>query len=240
MKKYAVGKKTTKAQPWLKKDKRSKPVTKKHKLVLLITGIALILAALIFIALAAYNILTGEALVGENLTEAKKLVEEFKQTEKLPSEPVESGGQASAGILAPLKVEKKPVGNVLGELIFNSLDNREVPIIEGAEPAQLSAGAGHHIATVYPGQEGNCLIFGHRNTVFKGFNKLKIGDTIQILTEYGSFDYIIRDMQVVLPLDSIMYKDYETPVLTLVTCYPFGYVGHAPKRYVVICDISVN
>jgi sortase A len=217
--------------------------TKKKRLILLIAGIALIIAALAFIGQAVYNILDANFETDESLAEAKQMIKEMSVPENETASASPSGADASASDSpAPADVPgplvNRKAGDVLGIIVFDTLDNREVPIIEGAKPAQLKKGAGHHPDMSYPGQVGNCLLFGHRNTVFSDFGKLKKGDTIQIKTEYGTFTYEISDMQVTFPLDPLMFKGYNEPMLTLVTCYPFHYVGAAPKRYVVVCKMT--
>lgn len=217
----------------------------KRKLFLLIGGIVLIAAALFFIVQAVYNILEAELLTDTSLQEAKQLVAELRPPEgqraTSASNPNASPNGSENAVsspdlsTAPGPLINRPAGEVLGYLIFNSLNGREVPVIEGAEPAQLKKGAGHHEDMAYPGQSGNCLLFGHRNTVFRDFGNLKINDTIQIKTSYGTFTYTINDMQITEPLNPLMFKGYTEPYLTLVTCYPFHYVGNAPKRYVVVC-----
>lgn len=215
---------------------------KKQRLILLIAGIALIIAALAFIGQAVYNILDAEFLTTDSLAEAKQMIEELSPAGNADASPP-SGSDASASAeVSPADVPgplvNRKAGDVLGIILFDTLNNREVPIIEGAKPEQLKKGAGHHPDMAYPGQVGNCLLFGHRNTVFRDFGDLKKGDTIQIKTEYGTFTYEISDMQVTFPLDPLMFKGYNEPMLTLVTCYPFHYVGPAPKRYVVVCKMT--
>ena len=215
--------------------------TKKRRLILLIAGIALIIAALAFIGQAVYNILDANFETEESLAEAKQMIQEMSLPEDETASAAPSGAEASVSVSpadVPGPLVNRKAGDVLGIIVFDTLNNREVPIIEGAKPAQLKKGAGHHPDMSYPGQAGNCLLFGHRNTVFRDFGDLKKGDTIQIKTEYGTFTYEISDMQVTFPLDPLMFKGYSEPMLTLVTCYPFHYVGAAPKRYVVVCKMT--
>jgi sortase A len=216
-------------------------VSKKEKnkrLFLLVTGIVLIVAALAFIGQAVYNLLETNLETADSLAEAKQLVAEFNP--EADASPSASASQSDVPVPAdiPGPLVNREAGDVLGIIVFDTIDGREVPIIEGAKPAQLKKGAGHHPDMAYPGQAGNCLLFGHRNTVFSDFGRLKNGDAIHIKTEYGTFDYEISDMQVTFPLDPLMFKGYTEPMLTLVTCYPFHYVGAAPKRYVVVCKMT--
>lgn len=233
--------------PGQKKSDNVSSGKNKNKIFLLIGGIILIAVALFFIGQAVYNILESNLLTDNSLKEAEELVAQYRPpvgeratpaaaSADVSLSPVVSGEASLTDLPGPLI--NRPAGTKLGILVFDSIDGRKVPIIEGAEPKQLKEGAGHHEDMAYPGQSGNCLIFGHRNTVFRDFDRLKIGDTIQVQTEYGIFIYTIEDMQVVEPLDPLMFKGYDEPYLTLVTCYPFHFVGAAPKRYAVVCKMT--
>jgi sortase A len=226
-------------------EKRKK--TRQRRLILLIAGIILVAVGGIIIFEATSNIVGYEQLTAEKLQEAEELVAEMRPSEPVASgaaAQIPSGSEAPSGSPAASAVEvpgpliNQPIGSVLGIIEFESLGKRRVPIIEGAEPKQLAEGAGHHQDMAYPGQSGNCLIFGHRNTVFRGFGKLQKGDLIKLETKYGTFTYKISDMQVAQPLAPLMFKGYREPMLTLVTCYPFDYVGAAPKRYIVVCTLD--
>ena len=82
------------------------------------------------------------------------------------------------------------------------------------------------------------MIFGHRNTVFSGFGKLKVGDIIRLEVPGTVYRYSIASMAVVDPDDPRIFKAYGGKVMTLVTCYPFNYVGAAPRRYIVVAQLQ--
>ena len=123
-------------------------------------------------------------------------------------------------------------GDYLGVLAIPRL-NREIPIHEGTDKAQLKRGAGHYEKSVLPGILNNSVIAGHRDTVFSQFGLLKRGDKIVVTTSYGKFTYIIDKFRIVDGDDRTVIVPTKRAVLTLSTCYPFHYVGSAPQRFIV-------
>lgn len=107
------------------------------------------------------------------------------------------------------------------------------PILSGEDEATLELGAGHLRDTPSPWDEGNSAVAGHRDGVFRPLRHIKIGDRVEVQTREGSLSYIVTDTFVVSPDDLSVLEPTERPVLTLITCYPFNYVGPAPKRFIV-------
>jgi len=89
------------------------------------------------------------------------------------------------------------------------------------------------IDTALPGSQGNCVIAGHRDTQFRILRNVKIGEDISVETGGRTFVYRVTDRRVVAPADTRSLDPTPTGTLTLVTCYPFYYVGPAPKRFVI-------
>jgi LPXTG-site transpeptidase (sortase) family protein len=143
---------------------------------------------------------------------------------------VSAGG--TADILIPVKVTPP----LLATLVFPTLANLHVMVRDGATPGALSKGALWDELTAYPGTAGNCAVFGHRTTVFKTFGGLKLGDPIQFYIGSSVLNYRIVNMLVVSPNDPMMYQSYTSRMMTLVTCFPFIWKGHAPQRYIVIAE----
>jgi len=110
-------------------------------------------------------------------------------------------------------------------------------VLEGSDDSTLAKAAGHIEQTAFPGQPGNVAIAGHRDTTFRAVRKLKVGDTLMLKTEGGTFTYRIAWTKVVDPEDVYVVDPTSTPSLTLVTCYPFECVGHAPHRYIVRAEL---
>jgi sortase A len=155
----------------------------------------------------------------------------------------DNGGNPASSAVSGSNATAKPnsggsKSSVIGLLVFNSLGGRKVPVLEGATAKELSRGAAHHPRSSAPGAVGNCVIFGHRNTVFRSFGKLKVGDTIRLDVKGASYTYAISSMEVVEPDDSRIFQAYSEHVMTLVTCYPFDFVGSAPHRYIVVAKLQ--
>lgn len=124
-------------------------------------------------------------------------------------------------------------GEIIGILHIPAID-KELPIVEGTDEDALTQGVGHLTGTVYPGQNDQILLSGHRDTVFTGLDKLQNGDKIIVEMQHGSFTYIIIGTEIVDEDDTTVIRS-TAPVemLTLSTCYPFRYIGNAPQRYIV-------
>ena len=104
---------------------------------------------------------------------------------------------------------------------------------EGQDAKTLRRAVGHIPATPMPGEPGNVGVAGHRDTFFRHLGDLKTGDSIGFSTMDGDFTYEVESLRVVDPEDVAVLASSQEKVLTMVTCYPFFYIGNAPKRFVV-------
>jgi len=104
---------------------------------------------------------------------------------------------------------------------------------EGIGRDTLQLAIGHIPATALPGQPGNVGLAGHRDTFFRGLKDLRAKDEIQFSTLRGNFRYEVESLSVVDPNNTGVLAPSRENVLTLVTCYPFFYIGTAPKRFIV-------
>ena len=109
----------------------------------------------------------------------------------------------------------------------------EVPILEGTDDLILNRGVGHIAGTSLPGQPGNIAITGHRDGFFRGLKDITTGDTIEVVRHNQTDKYLVRNIKIVLPSDTSVLKQTDDSTLTLITCYPFYYVGSAPQRYII-------
>lgn len=109
----------------------------------------------------------------------------------------------------------------------------EVPVYDGADDLNLNRGVGRIKGTAQLGSAGNLGIAGHRDGFFRGLKDIALGDSIQLLTAGGTETYTVAAIEIVDPSDVSVLAPTEDKTLTLVTCYPFYYVGHAPRRYIV-------
>lgn len=106
-------------------------------------------------------------------------------------------------------------------------------VVEGDGSRQLRLGPGHIQGTALPGGRGNCIIAGHRDTHFRVLKDIRSGDEIVLQTRWGEYRYRVQQTRVVSPRDTVPLRPTRDSELHLVTCYPFYYVGSAPKRFIV-------
>jgi LPXTG-site transpeptidase (sortase) family protein len=107
-------------------------------------------------------------------------------------------------------------------------------VVEGTTSKALRKGPGHFAGSAMPGRSGgNVVIAGHRDTHFRMLKDVEIGDEIRIGTTSGDYRYRILETRIVSPKDISSLRPEEDSVVTLITCYPFYFVGPAPKRFVV-------
>lgn len=144
----------------------------------------------------------------------------------------ESAASAPSLKVALAVLAHPKVGDKLGVLSIPKLGQR-FPIVEGTTPAELRRGVGHFRGSVMPGGGDNCVLSGHRDTVFTKLAGLKKGDRLIVSTAAGAFTYRITGIRIVNAKDKTVVVHTPSAMLTLTTCYPFRFVGSAPKRYVI-------
>ena len=120
---------------------------------------------------------------------------------------------------------------VLGVLHFPKTDRR-VPFFAGIGADILKKGAGLDPLGVLPGEPGNTVISGHRDTVFRVLNQTEPGDEIRVETGTGMYTYTVETVEVVRETAAYSFPEEEFSVLRLITCYPFYYAGPAPERFI--------
>ena len=108
-----------------------------------------------------------------------------------------------------------------------------VPVFGNTDESSLNRGVGWIAGTAQPGESGNIGIAGHRDGFFRGLKDIVIGDVIEISTRNGKAMYAVDQTEVVDPDDVSVLEPRNRPTLTLVTCYPFYFVGSAPQRFIV-------
>jgi LPXTG-site transpeptidase (sortase) family protein len=145
-----------------------------------------------------------------------------------------SGERASLGAVAPtvtIPVIRRN-GDVVGKLEIPRL-NVSVMVVEGADTSDLRHALGHVTGTALPGEPGNVGIAGHRDTFFRPLRLIQRNDEIVLRTLGGTYRYRVVSTSMVQPGDVSVLDPTEIDTLTLVTCYPFYYVGPAPQRFIV-------
>lgn len=161
---------------------------------------------------------TGEQGTGERASDETPV-----DTAKL-SNPVISDKSE----LTPKRQDKALIGRIEIPRV-----NVSAIVREGADDRTLRRAVGHVPGTGFPGQPGNIGLAGHRDTFFVGLKNIKKTDRIKLRTLDGDYEYEVESIKIVTPKDVEVLAPTTRPVLTLVTCYPFNYVGSAPKRYIV-------
>jgi LPXTG-site transpeptidase (sortase) family protein len=134
------------------------------------------------------------------------------------------------------RAQPPPPGAVLGRLEIPSID-LSVMLLMGTDNWTLSRAVGHIEGTALPGQSGNIGVAGHRDGFFRGLRKIAKKDVIRLTTLDGRYEYRVGDIKIVRPEDISVLSPTGNPCLTLVTCYPFFFVGDAPKRFIVTAEM---
>ena len=123
-------------------------------------------------------------------------------------------------------------GDLIGRIKIPRIDVSAL-VLHGVGSRTLRRGVGHIPGTALPTVEGNVGLAGHRDSFFRGLKDIRKNDTIELTTLEGTFEYEVEWIKIVRPKDTHVLEGEGGAELTLVTCYPFYYVGSAPKRYIV-------
>jgi len=127
-------------------------------------------------------------------------------------------------------------GDNFGSLTMPTL-KQKFPIIQGTDDEELKKGVGHFVESALPGEEDNCVLSGHRDTVFTKIGELQIGDPLIVQTSVGTFTYEVSETKIVEKEDTTVIVPTNIARLTMTTCYPFRFLGDAPQRYIVIANL---
>ena len=157
---------------------------------------------------------------------------EAQRFERARSETAASALAMAPAAPGPVAPPVPRDGESMGEISIPRLQ-LAVMIAQGDSVAILERAVGHLPATALPGQTGNVVLAGHRDTFFRPLKDIRLGDTITLKTPYGDFDYTVESTSVVKPTDVQVLEPTGGETLTLVTCFPFYYVGPAPNRFIV-------
>jgi sortase A len=148
-----------------------------------------------------------------------------------PRHAGESTATAADGRVSKRREPPLP-GSVIGRIEIPRLGVSTV-IRAGSDAKTLRLAVGHIPGTALPGDDGNIGLAGHRDTFFRRLRDIAPDDEIRVVTPEGTYRFRVQRTNVVWPRDTWVLDDAGEPVLTLVTCYPFTYVGSAPQRFIV-------
>lgn len=123
-------------------------------------------------------------------------------------------------------------GGSIGEIQIPRLGLMAI-VAQGESPAILQHAVGHLADTALPGEPGNVVLAGHRDTFFRPLRRVRPGDAIIVKARNGDFEYVVESTAVVRPTDIDVIQPTDRRTLTLITCFPFSYVGPAPGRFIV-------
>ncbi len=129
------------------------------------------------------------------------------------------------------------MGENIGELYIPKI-NATLPIYEGTNEDELDKGVGHFAESVLPGENDNTVLAGHRDTVFRKLGKVGKGDLLIVRTSAGEFKYKVKKVRIVDKEDRTVIVPKPSATLTVSTCYPFDYIGSAPKRYILVAYLA--
>lgn len=200
-------------------------MSKKRTSVIATLSTLLILVGFVGVAVAGVQIYQSRADVGN------QVLPTFAPLVK----SVTPSAASTATSVKPTLIAYSPypkVGDVIGKITIPALKTI-LPIIEGTGDGELKRGVGHFIGSVLPGENDNSVLSGHRDSVFSQLGKLTLGDLVVVRTKVGEFTYQVIKFRIVQADDRTVIVPTPTAILTLSTCYPFRFIGNAPKRFIV-------
>lgn len=164
------------------------------------------------------------AWVGIDAARVAGLQREYQRVLQHPA--TDDATQVSRTILVPA------IGDPIGWLDIPRL-GVSAAVVHGDADALLKTAIGHLPDTPPPWSGGNSALAGHRDTFFRPLQHVRPNDRVRLRTPQGQFEYAVRETFVVDPEDLWVLEPTPTPTLTLITCYPFNFVGDAPRRFIV-------
>jgi sortase A len=193
-------------------------------------GLCAIILARIWFFQAYENWVFEKELSGEPASVGEFVAETVSFSTAVPEALTIS--PASGGRPHTLGFQGAGGGPIVGRLEIPRLGLKAM-VLEGVTPRTLALALGHIPGTALPGTAGNVGIAGHRDTLFRVLRGVQAGDAIVLTTLEGSYEYRVKSCEVVGPRETRVLNDSPQPSLTLVTCYPFYYIGPAPERFIV-------
>ncbi len=151
--------------------------------------------------------------------QADAVVRPASTAKVVPVAPADAAAKAGAGV-------------VMGRLEIPEL-SLSVPVMADYDPNSLLRGVGHIQGTALPGGLGTMGLAGHRDTFFRPLRRIAPKMEIRVADETGTYHYEVDSTEIVMPEQVEVLEIRSRPELTLITCYPFNYIGAAPKRFIV-------
>lgn len=177
-------------------------------------------------------------------------IQAFEQAVAAGSAPAAQQAAGSEGLVpepdytlwSSKRISDYHAGNALRDdppLAILSIDKLDlkVPVYNGTDEINLNRGAGRIKGTARIDSPGNLGIAAHRDGFFRVLKDVELGDTLELTTHQGEKAFVVSSITIVDPTDVSVLAPTDEPTITLVTCYPFYFVGHAPKRYIVKAEL---
>ncbi len=202
-----------------------------------ILGAILAISGAIFLSLAVMQYAEHRTSMKKAMAEANVLIHSSYKGELSKEEPYKPLETVAETVPTPEPLIDRKTFNpkpndVIGVLQIPKLE-AELPIIEGTDEEMLKKGVGHYSTSVFPSDGEQIVLSGHRDTVFRNFDKLAIRDRFIVKLPYGTFEYEITKTDIVDKDDTTVIRSMGTEALVVTTCYPFRFVGDAPERYIL-------
>lgn len=189
---------------------------------------SLLAGALLLLGWSGFNLLEAWRFQDQQSREFDEVVVQERQNEARPlptrnaSAPRKQNARLTNGLIGRLKVPRIGLS---------------VMVMEGSGEDTLRRAAGHIPGTALPGEPGNIGISGHRDTFFRPLKNIQEDDLISLTTPQGAVQYRVVSTSVVSPQEVAVLDPTGNDSLTLVTCYPFSFVGAAPERFIVRAEL---
>lgn len=190
-------------------------------------GLVLVMVSLLVVTITGVALLKPVWIQEFYLAAQEAYIASKPPRTRLPGDPAD----AAAGVPSA----RQELGQPIGVLEIPRLGLSTV-VIEGDETAALLLGVGHLADTPLPWKNGNSVLAAHRDTFFRPLAGIKRYDRIRFTTDEGDLEYVVDATRIVSPTDIDVLKPTSTSRLTLITCYPFDYIGPAPMRFVVTAE----
>jgi sortase A len=213
-------------------DSRGKVVLRRTEKFLFLAGVAMLV---FFSAASIRRVLVSRAELKQ--FRARLALQTGSRPNTLSSHfPIDFSLWSAQRVASYQNVLTTDLGDPLAVLRISRV-RLEVPVLEGVDESALNRGVGHISGTALPGEGGTVGIAGHRDGFFRVLKDVGVGDIIELETGNGTYQYRVSQVLIVDPIDVSVLQPRGVPSLTLVTCYPFYFVGGAPKRYIVEASI---
>ena len=188
--------------------------------------------------LAGFGIIGFAAFVHADARSHKHLaLSEFERIRNTVAAPEDQADWSEKRKERYLESLQQHAGETLAVLRIESRDI-EVPVLDSTTDLALNRGAGHVEGTALPGEIGNVGIAAHRDGFFRGLKDIQIGDEIELTTLQSKQTFVVSKLDIVDPYEVSVLDPTDEPVLTLITCYPFYFVGSAPERFIVRATLN--